>query len=483
MDRADSANILLIFCDQMRWDCLGCAGNSVIQTPHLDRLAGMGVRYSHAYSTGPLCVPARAQMLTGQPSWLTGVWGLADRLSPLLPTFADRLKDRGYSTTAVGKMHFEPTGGAGDAHEPHGFDTLLLSEEVLPSLDVEKDDYWQYLDSHGYGYVGKYTHGKRSPDHYVMGYQAQTSELPLEHFDTTWTCNQTLRQLDRVRDNPFFMMCSFVKPHFPCELPSDWPCPYDPADIPLDPSYTGCPEYEHESFYSQSVIQRSTHQAGWLDEQVLREFAAYYYGNITLIDQQVGRLLAYLDEHNLTDNTWIIFSSDHGEHLGGHDMVGKTTFYDESTRVPMIISGPGVSSQGVVDDQPVMLEDLAATFVDIASGQALPRQTGVSLVPALKDSSVQLRDQMCGVMGGAFHFEPDNAHCFIRHDRWKYMYQFKGGCQKLYDCQDDPAELHDIAADQPAVCDELHGRLADWLVKHEAGFLVHHGRLKDTIVS
>ena len=472
-------NILLILTDQFRFDCLSCAGNPVIRTPNLDRLARMGCRFEHAYSTSPLCIPARTQLLTGMACWQTEVWGLSDRLVPMMPTFATALSERGYFTGAVGKMHFESCNRVGDIHEPHGFRELIVSEEVSPLDVAEEDDYARYLKRHGYE-LGKYSHGRRSPDYGREGYHAQVSALPNEHFDTTWTGDETLRMLDAHRQEPFCIVSSFVKPHFPCELPSDWPCPYDPAEIPFRASYNPEPDWQNETFAHDAQSQKGALQVGWLEENTLREFAAYYYGNIELIDVQVGRMLDYLAQHGLLDTTLVVFTSDHGECLGERGEVGKMTYYDESTRVPMILAGPMVTSPGAVDPRPVILEDLCPTFI-AAGGVSVPDGLiGRNLLPFLADSELPGRDAVFGIMGGPFHFEPNVATCFVREGDWKYMYQFAGGKEKLFDLANDPVELNDLADDPTHHdrCVRMNGRLASWFADNGARFFTKNGRLR-----
>lgn len=477
-------NVLFLCADQFRFDCMGCAGNAVIRTPNLDRLASMGVRFDRAYSTAPLCIPARTHMLTGQTCWQTEVWGLNDRLIPAVPTFATELAAAGYFTGAVGKMHFKSCNAVGDIHEPHGFAEMILSEEVLPTDVQDEDDYTRYLKRHGYD-LGRYVHGRRSPQFTREGYHAQASELPHEHFDTTWTGDETIRMLETHAGGPFCIVSSFVKPHFPVELPRDWPCPYRPEEIPFRASYTAEPAPELEKFRHNADTQRSARQMGWLDEKTLRAFAAYYYGNITLIDAQLGRILDALERLGLMDRTLVVFSSDHGECLGERGEVGKMSYHEESARVPMIAAGPMVSAPGRGDDRPVILEDLCATFLDVG-GLAVPdAMMGRSMLPLLRDAKAAGRDAVFGVMGGPYHFDPNVAFCFVREGDWKYMYQFAGGREKLYDLADDPVELRDLA-DEPAHrgrCESLNRRLAAWFAENGAAFFTREGRLRKDLLA
>ena len=314
-----------------------------------------------------------------------------------------------------------------------------------------------------------------------MGYEAQVSEMPNEHFDTTWTGNETLRMLREHRHEPFLIWSSFVKPHFPCELPGDWELPYAPEDIPFRPSYTSNPDPEAEPFNAYRPLIKTCVNLGWTDETVMRRFAAHYYGNITLIDIQVGRMLDALEEWGLLDNTLIVFSSDHGEHLGERGMVGKLTHYDESIRIPFIVAGPMVRQPGRSDDRPVIHEDLCATFMDAVGADLPPDLAGQSLLPLLRDPAAPGRERVCGIMGGPYHFEPNVAACFIREGDWKYIYQFQDAREKLFNLAADPAELDDRAADPNLLPrrEQMNAALAAWLADNSADFLTTpQGRLR-----
>ncbi|MHC4887607.1 MAG: sulfatase family protein [Planctomycetota bacterium] len=475
-------NILLLLVDEMRWDCMGCAGNSVIHTPNLDRLAAMGVRFRDAYSTSPLCVPARTQMLTGLPCWQTEVWGLSDRLIPAIPTFATALSQAGYYTGAVGKMHFESCNGLGNIHEPHGFQELILSEEVLPTDTQPDDDYTQYLLKQGYD-LGRYTHGRRSPDHGQEGFRAQISDLPNQHFDTTWTGDQALAMIDAHAHEPFCIKASFVKPHFPCELPNDWPCPYTLETIPFRDSYLECPDPDLEAFNTMAAIQGSCKQQGWLEESTLRAFAAYYYGNIELVDTQVGRILDSLEEKGLLDSTLILFTSDHGEGLGERGCLGKAHHYEESAQVPMILAGPMIQDRGRVDARMVQLEDICPTILEAAGLSPFANMTGESMLPLLADPEREGREAVYGIIGGSYHFEANEALTFMREGNWKYMYQFDRGAEKLYNLGEDPCELTNLAETEPRRCQRMNQALAAWFDRGGAGWFTIQGRLRKNLGS
>lgn len=474
-------NFLFLLCDELRWDALGCMGHPMVATPNIDRLAARGVVFDRAYCTAPSCIPARSQMLTGLATPQCGSWSLSETIPPGMPTFAEALSGAGYATAAVGKMHFANLAGTSDMRTPHGFQHLVLGEEGQNRGYHEQDDYIQYLKQHGYADWIPHQHGRRWRDEFHLAFKPQTSPLPLEHFDTTWTGRETISMLERIAgsSSPFFLWSSFLKPHFPCELPADWPNPYRPEDVPLRLTTDYHPDPEREAFTALAALQAASKEHGWLEEETLRGFAAAYFANITLVDQEVGKILDALEQLGLTDNTMIVFSSDHGEHLGERGALGKITYYEESCRVPLIVAGPGVAEPGTRREELVILEDLCPTFVDAAGTQMPVPVYGRSLLPLLggADPTPPWRDAVCGVLGGITQVDLSMMHAFVRRDRFKLMWQFQGGKQKLFDLEADPLEQHDLAAQgkYEDILRQLRGVLASWLGETGAGHLVRDG--------
>lgn len=299
-------NILLIMTDQQRFDTLGAAGNPAIQTPQLDRLCREGVRFAAGYTESPVCVPARATVMTGWLPHRHRVFDNGYRLDPTTPTLMGRLRSAGYVTQAIGKMHFTPK------REGYGFSRLWLSEAV-PSR-IEDDEFLADLHAAGHDYVEE-PHGVRHELYYIP----QVSQLP-EHLHTTaWTARRTVQFLEEQRDSsaPFFCWTSFIKPHPPFDPPVPWHRAYLPTDMPL-------PVRDQAELAWHTYYHRWQNRIKWMDtfpdDNLLRTMKAYYYASISFIDSQVGLILDALERLSLRENTLILFISDHGEYLGDHSI-------------------------------------------------------------------------------------------------------------------------------------------------------------------
>ncbi|CAG7599812.1 Arylsulfatase [Paenibacillus solanacearum] len=434
-------NILLIMCDQLRFDVLGCYGNRHVQTPNIDRLAERGVCFDRAYSQTPVCVPARHGLIAGQHPFELGLLKnerLATEIKHPLP---ELIRQQGYYTCAVGKMHFQPV------RKHYGFDRMYLSEEI-PS-HIENDDYLQFLREQGYGHVIE-PHGKRSELYYVP----QISELP-EHLHTTaWTADAACRVIRNNRNRPFFLFTSFIKPHPPFDPCEPYDQMYDPEQVPKPA------RMEHERIPDDYAIDvMNDYKVNGIDSLSLEEelkMRAYYYGCVTQVDKQVGRILDTLEACGVLENTLIVFTSDHGEMLGDHYSYGKRTFYEASARVPLIVSWPAALPQGERRDQLALLQDIYATCIEAAGGTVPAISSGRNLLPAAADPAAPLRDKLFAEVGRGRVFK-----MMLRFSDYKYIYHANGGKQNLYDLRADPDEWTDIAAQQPDLCRECQQEMLD----------------------
>ena len=305
-------NILLIMCDQLRADVLGCYGNSLVNTPNINRLASRGVRFERAYSQTPVCVPARHGLISGKSPFEIGLIDNDRNIKEFSNPLPELVKKQGYFTCAVGKMHFYPV------RKHYGFDRMYLSEEV-PGHFYD-DDYLQFLQKAGYSHVVE-PHGKRSETYYVP----QTSELPEPLHTTTWTAEQTCEVIRKNRNRPFFVFASFIKPHPPFD-----PCvPYDTM-YPLEQVPEPVCREEELRPTDYSIDLQNDYKVNGVDhmtQEDIKKIRAAYYGSVTQLDRQIGKIFDELDENGLTDNTLVILTSDHGEMLGDHYAFGKRTFY------------------------------------------------------------------------------------------------------------------------------------------------------------
>ena len=365
-------NILIIMTDQHRFDCLGVAGNVDIQTPHLDALAADGVHYSQSFCPYPVCTPSRYSFLSGL--YVRQHLGASNycTLPAGLPTFPQVLKEAGYHTKAVGKMHFTPT------YLDVGFEALHLAEQNGPGR--YDDDYHRWLMAEGlYDRVDlldqERAYRQDAPDIYWQTVGALEANLDEAHHSTTWIGEQALAALQGWDKSGNLLMVSFIKPHHPFDPPAPWTEMYDPQALTLLPGWLDdclAADLAYHSGYFR-------HQD--LTESQVRRAMAYYYATISQIDYQVGRLIAHLKAQNLYDDTLILFTSDHGEFLGFHHLLLKGNYmYDPLIKVPLLIKFPQQARAGEVSTELVSGIDVGPTLIETAGCTIPASMAGQSLL-------------------------------------------------------------------------------------------------------
>ena len=431
----DRPNILMIMTDQQRGDWLRCTDNPLIMTPHIDQLADEGVLFSHACSECPVCIPARYTLMTGLHPETIDLRCNRNVPMPIIETLPYVLSRAGYQTQAVGKLHFTPQRAC------YGFQNTIVCEAGRLRGG---DDYHRWLQTTPYAGQER-MHGLGNNMVY-----ARRSLVPESHHVTTWIVSQSLEFLDR-RDptRPFFLFTSFTKPHSPYDPPEPYDTLYDPDDVP-EPHATGL-----DSDELPLSLRGLARVYGWdrLTPGEIRRIRAHYMGEITHIDAQIGRLLGGLYWRGLLDNTFVIFLSDHGDMLGDRGLFFKTTFYEGSLRVPLILSLPRRSSDrtvGRVVDTPVGLADLLPTVLDFAGIEDIRSRDGRSLLGFAKGETPFTERIYHGVYGTDLR---NVRHCLF-DGRTKYIWNRWGGLEELYMPGDDPEEQHNLAKD-PAYADQV----------------------------
>jgi len=352
-------NILLIFTDQQRWDTIHAAGNPVIKTPNLDRLAAEGVRFSNAFTASPVCVSARCSLIYGQYPHKTGCTYNGDPMPTDRPSFMDLLTEAGYRTHGIGKMHFRP-----DPQALRGFQTREHQEEVRDR--VEDDDYLQFLQANGYGHV----HDPMGPRG-EMYYIPQVAQMPARLHATNWVGERSeafiQEHLRSGGGQPFFLMSSYIHPHPPFSPPTPWNKLYRGPLMPLPKRPTG---YEALHTYENRRQNRYKYRDQGADDNLIRQIKAYYYACISFIDYQVGRLLNVLEELGRIDDTLVLFTSDHGELLGDYGCFGKRSMLDSAARIPLLARHPERFAPGRVCDAAASLVDVMPTILRAAGVRA-----------------------------------------------------------------------------------------------------------------
>ncbi len=478
-------NILLISADQHRADCFGFTGRGV-KTPHLDQLARDGTHFSNCITPTVVCQPARASILTGQLCRTHGVHDNGIDLDPAVGEkgFGGAMAAAGYETSYFGKAHFStfhtfaPTGTpeclrssaeyGEDWFGPYmGFEHVELMlvghNWFLPEKPPAGQHYERWFYADGRGDVKNALYGENAGD--TKG-AAQTwhSKLPAAWHNSTWTADRAIEWLKHGRgDAPFCTWVSFPDPHHPFDAPEPWSRLHDPAEVDLPPhrkrSFEGRPWW-HEAVLTAeptgdrkgAEIRKAYSRIPEQTDAQLREIIANTYGQIALIDHNVGRILIALEEAGLAENTIVIYISDHGDWLGDHGLILKGPMhYDGLLRVPMIIRGPGVPA-GKRVEEPVSTLDLGPTFYDYGSAQALQTQHGASLRP-LVETEGATRDFALN----EWELVPTRAGVglslrTVRTKTHSFTIDLQSEAGELYDLVNDPYELVNLF-DDPAQAD------------------------------
>lgn len=433
-------NILLITTDQQRFDTLNARGNRSIFTPHLNYLAAMGVNYTNCYAACPICVPSRTTIMTGRQGYESGVISNAahtafmSRCTRERTTLPAVLTDQGYQTCAKGKMHFEP------ARAHYGFEEMRLPLDYMRQYDKKQDA--ARPKAHGIG---------------ECEMEPVISTVDVKDSITTWIADEAIDFLEtRDETRPFFLWTSFTKPHPPFDPCRDFWDLYD--NIPLPPPVTGdwseTAEETPQGFLAGAYENTNMHLLG--KEQRMAAKRAYY-ACITQVDYQLGRIFGALREQNLFENTWVIFTSDHGEMLGDHHMSQKNLFFEGSAHVPLLIMPPQGRNlpHNYTVDAPTDLADIYPTILSMAGVSCPIPVTGQNL---LKPETLS--------MDRIFFGNSLNRNFCVMEHRIKLVYSAVGNHCLLFDLEKDPMEQHDLS--QAPAYQEQKTRLWKLLLEHTA---------------
>ena len=418
---ADRPNILLILTDHFRGDCLGRLGHPVAETPHLDSLSRGGVVFTRGYTPCASCIAARRSLMTGQTPYTQGMVGYKDGLPWDYPvSLAGELTRVGYQTVNIGKTHFHPP-------RLHlGFEQLLIPA-----------DYEEWLAQQPGIEVEKFAHGV--PGNSWIG---RPNHLPEHLMEETFFVTRSLEFL-RKRDptRPFFLCLSFNGPHPPWCPPQAYYEQFSgrPMPAPLEADWSR--KHAQEAGYPLDVNT----WRGRLPEHLNQRARAAYFAYLAYLDAQVGRLVDRMMRTGLLNNTFVLFTADHGEMLGDHNLWRKTYAYEPSSRVPFIVRPPR-SMQSLRNREialPVGWEDIMPTFLE-AAGAAIPDTVeGLSLLPLLRGETESWRDWYHGEHSPCYH--PENANHFLTDGHWKFIWNPINGERQLFDLDTDPGECCDLA--------------------------------------
>ncbi|HEY3340885.1 MAG TPA: sulfatase-like hydrolase/transferase [Anaerolineae bacterium] len=445
-------NVIICMCDQLRAFEVGCYGNPVIRTPHIDQLAREGVRFETAVTNNPVCMPARSCLLSGQYSrTCTGNLGntielnaqgqayLPEYPSEIRtqlpgPTLAEQLKAVGYTTALIGKWHVQPA--------PHlvGFD-----QAVYPRVHHRYTGQ-TFVENDGAGAV-------------VAGYSVE------------YEADRVAQYLRAPREQPFFLFYNISPPHMPVgDAPAKYLTMYSPDEVPLRPNtiVDGRLAYDEHWFkiylwdflYYQEHLPYTRQLPPGFD---LRHLTALYYGMTTWVDDMLGRMMAELQTNGLADNTIVVFISDHGDNLGSHHTFNKESLREESIRIPLIFHAPHRVNPHVDQSHVAQIIDVMPTLLDLCGAELPATLQGRSLAPLLNGAQQTVGDRHA-------YIETSGGQIGVRTPTHLYGLQLGEDRQPgtstawFYDLRDDPFEMNNLAPQdaQAGLTAELRARLLDW---------------------
>jgi len=442
-------NFLFILADDHAGYVMGCDGNRVAQTPHLDRLASEGMRFAAHYCNSPVCTPSRQSFLTGQLPHAAGVTVLATPLATDKPTLAKQFQKAGYRTAVFGKMHFNRPAAPG----LHGFDVMMTEDEIAKAWVAE-------VRPRALGEGVRTKPEKWRPFQDPARIWLNADHLPLARYEAdargTYIARKAIQYLEENREKPFALWTSFQEPHSPFDFP------VEDRELFAASRFTA-PRVGAEDAWQIPKIFRD------LSDDDKRGIAAAYYTSVAFLDRNVGRVLDALRRLRLEEDTFVIYMADHGYNLGQHGRFEKHCGYDPALRVPLIMRYPGRVHTGVVSDLTEHI-DVSATVVDVMGLDPLAVAHGQSLSPYLEGRRMEnARDHV-------FSEYLENEEAYIRTREWKYIFcsgkrarqdgyeidqPTPGRYRRLYDLSADPGEFTDVAAKHADLVAKFEGLMLE----------------------
>ncbi len=451
-------NLLYIFSDQHNKFITGCYNNPYVHTPNLDRLAAKGVTFDSAYCNNPICCPSRASMTTGEYSFQHGYWDNAHPYKGEQEGWGHRLTDQGHEVVTIGKLHYQSI-----ASTSEGFPDQRIPLHV-------KDD------------LGDITHcirdgiftrpklrdtvlnaGPGNSDY--LEYDKKVGELAVEFLSNEAS----------GKDKPWCLFVGFVCPHFPWKVPQDIMDLYTPYDkIPLPKDWEPGKRPEHGAL---QVFRNELHLAEAFTEEEYRKAIAAYYGMVTYLDRQIGDVLDALEAAGLSENTRIIYTTDHGDNAGDHGLFFKHNMYEGSVAVPLIMAGPDLP-EGTRVNSAVSLLDIFPTVLEAVGADSKPEdegKPGLSLFPFARGEKSEDRP----IFSETHCIGNLDAGYMIRYKQYKYNYYMNYKPQ-LFDLENDPGEFNDLIDDPAysALVEEMDGILRGICNPEEINKAAHERQAK-----
>jgi iduronate 2-sulfatase len=426
-------NVLLIMSDDLN-NMLGCYGDPLARTPHIDKLAARGVRFDRAYCSFPLCGPSRNSMLTGLYPNSTGILNNGQIFRQTIPkqvSLPQAFRQAGYFAGRIGKLyHYNVPNSIGtNGHDDPGSWELELNPAGVDRLQEQPQIFSLTPGSFG-GTLSWYASPK-SDEHHTDGLMAQDAE---------WVLERCAKQEDR----PFFLAVGFFRPHTPYVSPQEYFDLYPEKEMPVVAGVK-----EDQADIPRPALASYKKEQDKLTDDLRRQCRQAYLASISFMDAQIGKVVAALDRLGLTHNTIIVFTSDHGYHMGEHGLWQKQSLFEESSRVPLLIVTPKSPQAGSVAKAPVSHVDLFPTLAELCGIKAPDNLQGQSLAAMLKDPSAAGRGwALTQVVGGGGMQNKRTFGFSLRTPRWRYTEWDEGRLgRELYDHDADPRELTNLASD------------------------------------
>ncbi len=448
-------NIILIFPDQHRGDILGCMGDPVVITPNLDKLAAEGVIFTQCFTNSPLCIPARATLMTGKYVSDHGVINNNLEASSSSQSHVRNIRDAGYHTAVIGKTHLYVHGR--NLEETHtkekievikewGFDDIHEITGPIASIRLDSP-YTDYLKEKGLlevhrkylrDYWTEWTRGEAKP------WKLPPSPLPKEDVLDSYTGQKAVEWIhDYDDEKPFYLQICFPGPHDPFDSPQEYRDLYDSEEMP-----EGILEMPKKPYPGNINFVLNWSGLEGMTQAQNQLMKTFYYGKITLIDEWIGKIMSALEEKELIDNTWIIYTSDHGEMLGDHMMSHKIVFYEGALRIPLIVRPPGGTNGWRCDGLTDQI-DIAASLIDIAKAKPLENCDGRSLIPQILAGFEDAHAQQ----GKDVIFSQVLRYTMVRNEEYKLVVRSHNlEPVEFYDLKKDPKELENKVKD-PSLID------------------------------
>jgi len=471
----EKLNVLFIITDAQRADHMSCAGNPMVKTPNLDRLAKEGLRFTNHFCTNPICMPNRATLITGVYPNVHGVRSNGINLRQDIPTITKTLRKRGWYTAAVGKLHHQYWIGS-FKHKNRSAESFtdwsLDRDKSYPVRENFPIPYYDYeeveiISGNGTVCAGHYLEWleERVPEiaedmkkrlrNYDNIFSLFCDAIPEEFYNTTWVAERTLAFLERYSkgdygNKPFYLHCSFPDPHYPLYPPKLFQEQYRPEDIELPPNFDDIKNlYTHE--YLGYHLKNPPFKKAWLresTEEEVRKLTALTYAAITYVDYSIGQILASVEKLGYSDNTIVVFMSDHGDLMGDHGLLFKGPCpFNGVLQLPLIWKVPGLVKPGGISDSLVSSIDYPKTILNLLNIKERhhpPDMQGYDISPILKDPKAKVRDSILIENDEEVGTMEARLRHLVTEDYKLTIYDTLDNFGDIYDRKNDPLELNNL---------------------------------------